>query len=169
VLDILAQTRVRATFFVVGDRVGSGTSILRRARNEGHSVQNHSWSHANLTQLSDSGIHAQLTSTSNAIQSAIGARPRCYRPPYGATNPRVQPVAGSAGVYPEVLWNADTSDYQRPPPSTIVQRALANADGRGLIILLHDGGGPRGNTVAALRDIISGLKARGYQFVTLCN
>ena len=67
------------------------------------------------------------------------------------------------------MWNVDTSDYLEPSAWTITQRALASADGRGLNILLHDGGGNQSNTVAALPAIIDGLRARDYEFVRLCN
>jgi peptidoglycan/xylan/chitin deacetylase (PgdA/CDA1 family) len=67
------------------------------------------------------------------------------------------------------LWNVDPSDYLRPSPYTLTARVLSKANGQGLIVALHDGGGSRSNTVAALPSIIQGLKARGYVFVKLCN
>ena len=150
VLDVLARYDVPATFFPVGSAIGADTRVLRRAVREGHSVQNHTWDHAALTRLSDSSVYSQLDRTSDFVQSTTGIRPSCYRPPFGVTSARVRSVARAWWLYPEILWTADTSDYQRPSPSTIVARSLATADGRGLIILFHDGGGNRSNTVAAL-------------------
>jgi peptidoglycan/xylan/chitin deacetylase (PgdA/CDA1 family) len=169
VLDVLARYDVPATFFPVGSAVGANARVLRRAVRQGNSVQNHTWDHAALTKLSDSSVYNELERTSDVVQSATGVRPSCYRPPYGATSARVRAVARAARLYPEMFWTEDTSDYRGPPPSTIIGRALASADGRGLIILFHDGGGNRSNTVAALPGVISGLQSRGYNFVSLGN
>lgn len=167
VLDVLGRYGVSATFFPVGYLVPGRADVVARAAREGHSVQNHTWSHAWLTRLSSSGVAAQLNRASDAIQSATGVRPTCYRPPYGASSARVRSVAASAGLR-EVRWTVETNDYLRPSPWTIARRVLSRADGRGLVVLLHDGGGNRANTVAALPAIIEGLQARGYTFVTLC-
>jgi peptidoglycan/xylan/chitin deacetylase (PgdA/CDA1 family) len=168
VLDALARYGVQATFFPVGYAVAPRVPLLRRAVREGHSVQNHSWDHPSLPTLDSGSLYRQFDRTSDVVEAATGIRPTCYRPPYGSTSSRVRSVARSAGLYPEILWNVNPSDYLRPSPSTLVARSLASADGRGLIIGLHDGGGIRSSTVAALPGIISGLLARGYRFVTLC-
>ena len=169
ILSILNRYSVDATFFVVGFQVARGAESLRRAAATGHSVQNHTWDHPTLTRLSSSAIASQLNRTAASITGAIGKRSTCYRPPGGATNDRVRAAAASTGHAPEYLWNVDPSDWKRPASSTLVSRVLSKANGQGLIVGLHDGGGNRANTVAALPSIIQGLKARGYQFVTLCS
>ena len=122
-----------------------------------------------MSGLSDAQIISTLQRTSSAVKSVTGKRTRCYRPPYGSTSTRVVRAAAAAGMSPEVLWNVDPSDYRRPSPYTLISHVLSRANGNGLIVLLHDGGGPRANTVAALEPIIRGLRARNYTFVKLCN
>ena len=169
VLDVLAAHGVLATFFVVGDAInGSTATTLAEMSATGHSVQNHSRSHPQLASLPDAQIAVQLSLTSDRVETATGVRPTCFRPPYGSTSPRVASVAAQQGLT-QVMWNVDTSDYERPGTGTIAHRALASADGRPLTILMHDGGGGRGQTVSALGQIIDGLRARGYEFVTLCS
>ncbi len=168
VLDVLDRKGVPGTFFVVGRYVtGSAADAVARASADGHSVQNHSWSHPVLTTLSSSAVAGELDRTSDVVEAVTGIRPRCLRPPYGATSDRVRSVAASVGLG-EVLWNVDPSDYLNPSPATIAARVITRADGRPLVVGLHDGGGSRANTVAALPAIIDGLRARGYEFVTAC-
>ncbi len=169
VLDVLAARGVSATFFVVGDAInGSTAPLLAEMSAAGHSIQNHSRSHPPLASLPDAQIAAQLGVTSDRVEQATGVRPTCFRPPYGSTSPRVVSGASQQGLT-QVMWNVDTSDYKRPGAGTITARALASADGRPLTILMHDGGGSRGQTVSAVGPIIDGLRARGYEFVTLCS
>ncbi len=167
VLAVLSHYGVRATFFEVGSSVQRWPYLSRALYDEGHSVQSHSWSHPQLPALSDAEVRSQLVSTSDVIQAATGSRPTCLRPPGGGTSARVVSIAQSVGL-DQVLWNVDPSDYLRPGVGAIISRSLRYADGRPLVIGMHDGGGPRDQTVAALPSIISGLQARGYEFVRLC-
>ena len=131
------------------------------------SVETHGWDHADLTRLSPAAIDDELTRAANAVQAATGRRPTCFRPPYGATNQTVVAEGAKLGLT-QILWNVDPSDYLRPGASVIASRVLGVADGRGLVVGIHDGGGDRSQTVAALPAIIDGLRARGYTFVRLC-
>ncbi len=169
VLDVLRRYDVPATFFVQGGLVAANADAVKRAVREGHSVQSHTWGHPVLARLSDSAISAELSRASAAIKASTGRWPTCYRPPEGVTSDRVRAVARSVGLGDEVLWNVDPSDYRRPPPSTLASRVLAAANGQGVLPVLHDGGGNRANTVAALPTIIETLNARGYRFVRLCD
>ena len=169
VLDVLRRYDVPATFFVMGGSVAAGANVLKRAVREGHSVQNHTWGHPVLARLSDSAISAELSRASTAIKATTGRWPTCYRPPEGVTSDRVRAVARSLGLDDEVLWNVDPSDYRRPSSATIASRVIAAAHGDGVLPVLHDGGGNRANTVAALPTIIETLNARGYRFVRLCD
>ena len=137
--------------------------------NSGHSVQVHAWNHPAFPSLSNYSIQQQILRTSAAIRAESGTQTTCYRPPYGSTNDRVRAAAAAVGHAPEILWNVNPSDYLRPAPYTMISHVLTRATGRGLIVGLHDGGGNRSNTVAALPGMIEGLLARGYQFVTLCD
>jgi len=169
VLDVLADKGVRATFFVIGDYVNASTApLLAAVSAAGHSVQNHSRTHPHLASLSPGQITEQLSSTSDRVEQATGVRPSCFRPPYGSTSAQVRSVAAAGGLS-EVLWTTDTNDFTRPGAGVIAARALADADGRPLTILMHDGGGSRSQTVDALGSVIDGLRARGYDFVTLCS
>lgn len=165
VLAILQHYGVQATFFDVGYLVKDFPNIVRHEYNNGNLVANHSWSHPELTLFSVSAILSQLTSTSNVIQNTIGVRPTFFRPPYGAFNRTVLEQAGYLGVT-TVLWNDAAEDWTLPGVSYIVNKILSLAHA-GTIILLHDGGGNRAQTVAALPTIITDLKNRGFSLVTL--
>ena len=113
-------------------------------------------------------IDDELVRSADLVQQVIGRRPTCFRPPYGSTNHTVAAVGANLG-FTQILWNVDPSDYLRPGAGPIVSRVLGEANGRGLVVGIHDGGGDRSQTVAALPAIIEGLRARGYTFVPLCN
>ncbi len=167
VLGVLARYRVPATFFTVGSSAAAHPDLLAAESLAGMSVENHTWDHADLTRLAAPAIDSELRRTADAIRTATGRRPTCFRPPYGSTNSTVAAVGTSLGLAP-ILWNVDPSDYQRPGSDVIASRVLAAATGRGLVVIVHDGGGDRSQTVAALPAIIEGLRARGYTFVRLC-
>jgi peptidoglycan/xylan/chitin deacetylase (PgdA/CDA1 family) len=165
VLAILQKYRVKATFFDVGYLVADYPHIVRQEYNQGNIVANHSWSHPVLTNLSAQAILSQLTTTNNAIRAAIGVRPTFFRPPYGATNNIVFAQARHLG-YTTVLWDGSAGDWELPGVGVIITKLLSYARD-GAILLLHDGGGNRAQTVAALPSIITKLKKRGYRFVTI--
>ncbi len=165
VLAVLQRYRIKATFFDVGYLVADYPNIVRQEYNQGNIVANHSWSHPELTLLSASAIQSQITTASNAIKAAIGVRPSFFRPPYGAINHTVLALAKSAGVT-TVLWDASAGDWKLPGVSVIVSKILHYLHD-GAIILLHDGGGNRSQTVAALPILISTIENLGYKFVTI--
>jgi peptidoglycan-N-acetylglucosamine deacetylase len=156
---------VQATFFDVGYLVRAYPDPVRQEYNQGNVVGNHSWSHPELTLLSASAILSQLASTSHAIQTALGVRPTFFRPPYGAMNNIVLAQAKSLELT-TVLWNDSARDWALPGVSQITYGILRLAS-YGSIILLHDGGGNRAQTVAALPAIITTLEQRGFKFVTI--
>lgn len=165
ILSILQDNGVHATFFCIGEQVQDNPTLVAQEVEAGHVVANHSWNHPDLTTLTDDQVHAQLSDTSNALQNADGKKPVFFRPPYGAINEDVQSQAAQLSLKP-ILWNVDTLDWELPGSDKIVNTVLANAS-NGAVILMHDGGGDRSQTVAALPEIISGLKARGFQLVTI--
>lgn len=160
VLDVLRNRRVKATFFVVGRQVRANPGLVRREYREGHSVQNHSYTHADLTTLSNTGIRRELGRTNRAIVDAGVPRPYRFRPPYGATNARVRNVGASLGLT-QTLWTVDPRDWSDPPASVVCSRVVSNVQ-PGSIVLLHDGTGA--HTAKALPCIITKLRARGYSF-----
>ncbi|MFD7583199.1 polysaccharide deacetylase family protein [Kitasatospora sp. NPDC059817] len=166
ILGILAHYGVRATFFEIGQNVAAHPALTGQVARAGHSVQNHSWSHPDLRRLSASAVNAQVANTDKAIRAQTGRTPSCLRPPYGAVNGAVRSRAAALGKQ-VVLWSVDPTDWSRPGTAAIQSRVLKNVR-PGSVILLHDGGGDRSQTAAALPTILSTLKARGYTFGTLC-
>lgn len=164
ILDILQRENAKATFFVIG-RVAQGQpDLMRRIAAEGHEFGNHTWTHR--MRFADSATAAQeIDNTSALIHRLTGKTTRLYRPPGGTLNNGLDARARGLG-YAIVMWSHDTSDWRRPAASTIVQRAIANAQ-PGNIILMHDGGGDRRATVAALPQIIQTLRQQGYRFATV--
>ena len=156
-----------ATFFAVGYLVVAQSSTLAAEARAGMSVQIHNWDHADMTRLSPAAIRDELARTMNVVGAVTGRRPTCFRPPYGSTNANVVAEGAKLGLT-QILWNVDPSDYRWPGASVIVDRVLREANCRGLVVGIHDGGGDRSQTVAALPAIIEGLRARGYTFVRLC-
>jgi peptidoglycan-N-acetylglucosamine deacetylase len=165
VLSILQQNGINATFFDVGYLVTDYPNIVRQEYKEGNIVANHSWSHPQMTLLSSQAIMSQLTSTSKAIKDAIGVGPTFFRPPYGSMNSVVLTKARDLG-FTTVLWDGSAEDWELPGVRNIVTKILYYTR-NGAILLLHDGGGNRAQTVAALPPIIRILKRRGFKFVTI--
>jgi peptidoglycan-N-acetylglucosamine deacetylase len=165
ILKILRAYGARATFFEIGRNVARYPSLTRRVYQMGNSVQNHTWSHPDLRHVSSAAFRTQVQKTDRYIRAQTGYVPRCLRPPYGATNKLVSRRAAALGKSIRV-WTIDTRDWSRPGTSVIVRRALANVHS-GSVILMHDGGGNRSQTVAALPKILRTLKARGYGFTTM--
>jgi peptidoglycan/xylan/chitin deacetylase (PgdA/CDA1 family) len=165
ILAILQRYGIKATFFDVGYLVADYPNIVRQEYNQGNIVANHSWSHPVLTNFSGQGIQSQLTSTTNIIKATIGIRPTFFRPPYGAINNQVLMEARNLH-YTTVMWDGSAEDWNIPGVYTIVNKTLYYAR-NGAILLLHDGGGNRAETVAALPIIISTLQSRGFKFVTI--
>jgi peptidoglycan/xylan/chitin deacetylase (PgdA/CDA1 family) len=164
VLDILRKAEIPATFFVIGSQVGPNRELVRRIVREGHALANHTWSHANVS-AGGAAANTQLMDTQYALQKAVGRAGCLMRPPGGAVGPglvawlRKHQKVG-------VLWDVDSNDYQLPSTAKMV-REIVSATRAGSIILLHDGGGDRTRTVAAVPAIIKQLQAKGYEFVTV--
>jgi peptidoglycan/xylan/chitin deacetylase (PgdA/CDA1 family) len=166
VLDLLARYRARATFFVVGRSAATWPGLVRRAYVAGHGIGNHTWSHRRLTGLRDAGLTAEVGATSAVIGRATGARPRCLRPPYGTVDAASAYRARALGLR-LTMWDVDPYDWRRPGAGVIAGRVLSRVRS-GDVVLLHDGGGDRSQTVAALQQVLASLSARGYRFRALC-
>jgi peptidoglycan-N-acetylglucosamine deacetylase len=170
ILDVLAQYGVPATFFVLGSSAQSYPALISAMVEGGHSVQNHSWSHSYLTGLSDDGVRGQLSGTIDVVAEITGNRQICWRPPYGSSDGRVDQLAAGLGMN-RVMWNVAPNDYLSPPPQAIIDNVLGRAaelSGGPMVVVLHDGGGVRANTLASLPGMIESLSAAGYAFVALC-
>jgi peptidoglycan-N-acetylglucosamine deacetylase len=160
VLNVLSSYRVKATFFVIGQRARRYPGLVKREYREGHSVQNHTYTHPDLTTLGPVEIRRELRATNRAIKAAGVPRPNRFRPPKGVTNARVRSAGASLGLI-QTLWSVDPRDWADPPASVICRRVVSNVR-PGSIVLLHDGSGT--NTAEALPCIIKRLRAQGYGF-----
>jgi peptidoglycan-N-acetylglucosamine deacetylase len=172
ILDVLKREGVKATFFVTGTQSSKYPSIVQRIANEGHEIGNHTFSHPDLTKLSDSLVRLEITSTQRLIQVLTGKPPVLMRPPYtaddmGYTIPEahVVEIASSLG-FKAVGANLNPEDWQGISAETIVETVLRKVDaGNGSVIELHDAGGDRSQTVKALPLLIQALRSRGLRFV----
>ena len=163
-LTLLRRLGVPATFFMLGQQVAANPQVARQVLADGHEIGDHSWNHADLGG-GGPGASAQLEHTNAVIRRVTGFTPCLFRPPGGSTGADLVARVRALGMT-SVLWSADPFDWRLPGTSSIVGRVLAQT-GPGGIILDHDGGGPRTQTLAAARPIITALRARGYTFVTV--
>jgi peptidoglycan/xylan/chitin deacetylase (PgdA/CDA1 family) len=166
VLAALKQYNVSATFFLWGQHVQQYPAYAQQELATGHALGDHTWSHPDLTTLPISSIMTELTEAQNAIRQATGYTPTMFRPPYGSYNSNVLATASQVGLSSTIIWSYAPRDWEMPGASVIASRVLSNIS-HGSIILLHDGGGDRSQTVAALPTIIQGLQARGLRLVTV--
>jgi peptidoglycan/xylan/chitin deacetylase (PgdA/CDA1 family) len=161
---MLERNRVHATFFMIGEQVtGAYRSTLLRELRDGDVLGDHTFTHPYLTRTGD--VRGQLQRTIAVIRSLTGYTPCVFRPPYGAYDAGVVRTARSLGLA-TVLWNVDPSDYLQPGRRAIEGRVLSQVQ-PGSIIISHDGGGPRRQTLEAYPRIIATLRARGYRIVTI--
>ncbi|HEY0784999.1 MAG TPA: polysaccharide deacetylase family protein [Acidobacteriaceae bacterium] len=176
-LEYLANYRVRATFFMIGDHVGRLPWLARRVFAAGHVVGNHTMTHPNLLYQSPARVARELDDCSHRLEDTLGAPVRYFRPPFGGRRPDVLRAARRLGLVP-VLWNATGYDWRRTTPETIydnLRRSIVRRRraGRGSNLLLHDGapGGygdaDRGATVTAVPMLIERLHRDGSRFVTV--
>jgi len=179
ILDILKRENVPATFFIIGKNGQANPELVRRIVDEGHEIGNHSFTHPNLGEIPLSLTELELNATQRLIESDVGRSTVLFRPPYfgdaEADKPQeVEPalVAQSLG-YIMVGVRIDPDDWKLPVTADeIVQRTIDRAkdsdpETRGEIVLLHDSGGDRSATIAALPRLIHELKARGFRFVAV--
>ncbi|MCM3883354.1 polysaccharide deacetylase family protein [Frankia sp. R82] len=165
VLALLARYRVRATFSLVGVEAHAHKDIVARIVQEGHAVCNHSMTHPQpFARRPPGAIEQEIELAQAVLVEAAGVPPRLFRSPGGDWSPEVLAAAARHGLTP-IDWDIDPRDWARPGPARIVRRLLAAKPGD--ILLCHDGGGNRAQTVEALRTALPRLIAHGYQFVTL--
>ena len=162
-LDILKESGIRATFFVVGRNVAEYTDIVRRMDSEGHEIANHSWSHPALTQMGAEGLRKQIENTNDAIQKITGKRPSLMRPPYGATSSTLNRRFTEDYGLKVILWSVDPLDWKYRNANRVYSSITQNTQ-PGSIILAHD---IHATTVAAMPSTLDTLTAKGYKFVTV--
>ncbi|WP_114948357.1 chitooligosaccharide deacetylase NodB [Microvirga calopogonii] len=172
ILDVLAERRVPATFFVIGAYAADHPELIRRMVAEGHEVGNHTMTHPDLTTCGPEEVEHQIIETSRAIKAACPqAGPKYMRAPYGLWTEDVLSISARAGLK-AVHWSVDPRDWSRPGVNVIADAVLASAQ-PGDIVLLHDGCPPnelaqqklsslRDQTLMALSHLITGLHDRGF-------
>ncbi len=165
ILKILKDKGAKATFYNLGSQEANYGKYAKQLVEDGHELASHTNAHQYLPNLDANALRAEISSAADALESAAGVRPQMIRAPYGAFTLTEWGRAGDI-ISCNVLWNIDTLDWKRPGADAIKAAVLSNAF-NGAIVLMHDGGGNRGQDVEALPGIIDGLKAAGYELVTV--
>ncbi|MFJ7934507.1 polysaccharide deacetylase family protein [Sporosarcina sp. NPDC096371] len=165
ILDLLAQYDAKSTFFVIGERAEKFPDLVRRLDDDGHEIANHTYTHPYSTTTDN--LKQELKKTNDVIRDITGTAPFLYRPVGGSYNERMINTAVQSG-YKVVMWSwhLDTKDWKRPGVQNIVSMVTSGAK-PGNIVLFHDAGGDRSQTVAALKQILPALQKQGYTFVTV--
>lgn len=169
ILDILKKYEAKATFFVVGQKVGWNPDIVKRASDEGHEIGNHTFTHINICKSSDEEINSEISKTQEIIKNVTGKEPELFRPPYRAISEKLFNVMESKDMK-VVLWSdLDPRDWSNPGTYNIVKTIETKSE-NGTIILLHDYNKIRNDksqTIQALEEIIPKMQSLGYEFVTI--
>lgn len=165
IVKILKDAQATATFFVLGKQIAAHPGGVKKALAAGAQIANHSFSHRRLDNAPAEVLAQEFDNTRNLIFPLTNYEPKWFRPPYGATSPLLDLVAQQKS-YRVIRWNVDTRDWAAANPDEI-SNLVVQAAFPGAVVLMHDGGGNRTNTVLALPKIIQSLRERGYTFVTL--
>jgi peptidoglycan-N-acetylglucosamine deacetylase len=164
ILRLLHRYRITAAFSMIGVNVDAYPGVAREVAEAGHMIMNHTWTHPDLAFMSPSAVRDEMTYATHAIHRATGRVPKMFRAPYGAWSPTVLQCCEQLHMTP-VDWSVDPRDWSLPGVASIVDNIMENTR-TGSIILEHDGGGNRSETVAALRIVLPRLLAEGFHFRT---
>ncbi len=178
ILDILKAKKAPGAFFVIGDQANRAPDLLKREYAEGHEIGNHTFTHPNFDEISKTQVKWELNLTQRLIESTVGVKSILFRPPYGIDHQPEYAEEVAQLPFPQELgylivgqridpndWRASL-DKANHSAQEIVDEVVDQAP-KGNIILLHDGGGDRSQTLAALPMIIDQLRAKGYEFVSI--
>ncbi|MFD1786126.1 glycosyltransferase [Sphingomonas floccifaciens] len=177
ILDVLERRHVPATFFVIGENVLRHPGLVNRIVADGSELGNHSYTHPNLASASETSARLEMNATQRVVEAYTRHRMTLFRAPYfgdaepTTTDELLPALTAQRAGYTVVGLHVDPNDWQRPGADAIVHQVLAQVAAAtptvsGNVVLLHDGGGDRAQTVAALPRIIDALRARSYHFVT---
>ncbi|MBC8264606.1 MAG: polysaccharide deacetylase family protein [Anaerolineales bacterium] len=163
VLEALAGYDAKATFFVLGRLAERFPELIDSEVEAGHAVANHTFDHSTLDGIGREAFFDEIQKTEEILgEKAV----KCMRPPYGATDAYTRTYLAELG-YTLILWNIDTEDWRQPGAEAIVSAVVDQAY-PGAIVLFHDGGGDRAQTVEALETILDTLSSQGYVFEVVC-
>jgi peptidoglycan-N-acetylglucosamine deacetylase len=165
ILATLARAKMPATFFMVGRQAAAHPQLVRRVAHAGQAIGGHTWNHARLDRLPPAEVAAEVDCTNQLLTRLTGRPVRLVRPPDGAYDKTVVDLLAARGLE-LILWTVDSRDWAHPGVRRIVA-TVARGVRPGAIILFHDGGGDRSQTVAALPGVLRQLKTRGYRAVAL--
>jgi peptidoglycan-N-acetylglucosamine deacetylase len=172
ILDTLRSKGVHATFFIVGEKAEAYPGLVKRILDEGHDVGNHTFTHADLGEVPQTVVKSEINSTQRLFEALTGRSMRLFRPPFlGDAGPTTANEAAALQIAQSMGYliidpHVDPHDRQVVSADVIVQRVLGQV-AQGQIILLHDSGGDRSQTLAALPRLIDALREKGYEFVTV--
>lgn len=161
-LAALDKLGIKATFFLRGAWVVDHPDLAKEIAARGHEIESHSYSHPDMTKLTDEQIISELERAAQAFQNVLNLKPEYFRPPYGASNKHLLELLAERGIKASIMWTVDTVDWSNPGIDKIVAKAAQAKDGS--IILMHVGGA---QTAEALPQIVADLRARGLQPVTM--
>jgi peptidoglycan/xylan/chitin deacetylase (PgdA/CDA1 family) len=164
VLQILHKYGVTASFSMIGENAATYPAVARDVAAAGHMIVNHTWNHEDLTRMTPTAVRDEIARATDAIHDATAARPTMFRAPYGYWSSTVYRCCAQAEL-PPLDWSVDPRDWARPGVRSIVKTILSTTQ-TGSIILEHDGGGDRSQTVAALKIWLPRLLDAGYRFTT---
>ena len=166
VLAVLEQYQVPATFFEIGEMVADYPQYAREVVAAGYPAEDHTWSHPDLSDIPLAQVEYQIDQAQAEIRLVTGVTPACLRPPYDAWDGGVLDQVAQDGLT-TMSYSVDSRDWTLPGARAIVANVV-DAAFPGAVVDMHDGGGPRNETVEALPQVIDGLRARGYSFVAIC-
>ncbi|WEH38381.1 polysaccharide deacetylase family protein [Streptomyces sp. NBC_01218] len=161
ILATLRRHQVHAMFFLCGEMAHDNQDLVRAIAEDGHVIGNHSWTHPLMTGLTRAEVREEIERTSEEIRRTAGDAPLWFRAPYGAWNRNSFEVGAELGMEP-MAWTVDSLDWETPGTDTIVRRVLDGA-APGVVVLSHDAGGDRSQTVEALPLYLPHLIDRGYR------
>lgn len=167
ILDILKENNVKGTFFVIASEAEKYPEIIKRMVKEGNEIANHTYNHKYLKGLPEQEFRQELIQAESSIVRITGIKPKLFRPPGGYYNDAIVKVSRDLG-YKVIIWSWEqqSRDWANPGTNSIIGRVTKNA-ASGNIIVFHDRGGDRIQTVQALQPIIDALKEKGFKLVTV--
>ena len=162
-LKMLKDRGIKATFFCLGECVAHSPEIAQQIVREGHEIENHSWSHPQLSKMSEAAVRDQIDRTQNVIRQTTGVTPTMLRPPYGALTVRQRTWANVTWGCKIILWDVDSLDWKHRSPAK-TESIIMSETKKGSIILCHD---IHKTTVDAMPATLDALIAKGFKFVTV--
>ena len=167
ILDVLKINGVKATFFNISPQTKERPEVVKRALAEGHHFGAHSKKHKELTTLDDAQKRDEIVGSADDLEAVVGPGVvTCFRPPFGDYDNSVVQIAKDRNMG-LAMWSLDTLDWTKPGAGVIIDRVFKHLS-TNEVVLMHDGGGDRTQTMEALKFIIPALKAKGYTFVQVC-